>query len=109
MSGESTDALARMNRVLRTLRAGHRTLLRATAEDELLQSMCRVLVDEGGYRIVWIGYADDDAAKTIRPMAHAGAEAEFFKAAHFSWDAARPSVSGEAIRTGQASVYPVEF
>ena len=75
--------------MLRTLRAGHRMLLRASAEDELLQSMCRVLVDEGGYRIVWIGYAEDDAAKTIRPMAHAGAEAEFFRSAHFSWDAAR--------------------
>ena len=79
-----TGALARINRVLRTLRAGHRTLLRAVDEVGLLQSMCRVLVDEGGYRIVWIGYADDDDAKSIRPMAHAGQEAEFFAAARFS-------------------------
>jgi diguanylate cyclase (GGDEF)-like protein len=104
MSGHADDALATTNRVLRTLRAGHRVLLRATSEGELLQSMCRVLVDEGGYRIVWIGYADDDGAKTIRPLAHAGAEAEFFSRAHFSWDAARPSVSGEAIRTGSPSI-----
>ena len=99
-----TGALARINRVLRTLRAGHRTLLRAADETDLLQSMCRVLVDEGGYRIVWIGYADDDDAKSIRPMAHAGQEAEFFAVARFSWDAARPSVSGEAIRTGKPSI-----
>jgi diguanylate cyclase (GGDEF)-like protein len=98
------DALARANRVLRTLRAGHRTLLRATDEQDLLQSMCRVLVDEGGYRIVWIGYAEHDAAKSIRPMAHAGREAPFFATVRFSWDAARPSVSGEAVRTGQPSI-----
>ena len=92
--------------MLRTLRAGHRMLLRASAEDELLQSMCRVLVDEGGYRIVWIGYAEDDAAKTIRPMAHAGAEAEFFRSAHFSWDAARPSVSGGRPVVGIRNLVP---
>jgi len=98
------DALARTNRVLRTLRAGHRTLLRAIDEAGLLRAMCRVLVDDGGYSIVWIGYAEDDARKTIRPMAHAGREAEFFSSVHFFWDAARPSVSGEAIRTGKPSV-----
>ena len=98
------DALARTNRVLRTLRAGHRTLLRATDEKGLLQAMCRVLVDEGGYKIVWIGYAEHDQAKSIRPIGHAGLEANFFAAVRFSWDAARPSVSGEAIRTGKPSI-----
>ena len=98
------DALARVNRVLRTLRAGHRTLLRAAAEAELVQAMCRVLVDEGGYRIVWIGYADHDRERTIRPVAHAGSLASFFADAHFSWSDDRPSVSGEAIRTGKPSI-----
>ena len=97
-------SLARINRVLRTLRAGHRTLLRAADEQGLLQSMCRVLVDEGGYRIVWIGFAEHDEARSIQPAAHAGEEAAFFATARFSWDAARPSVSGEAIRTGKPSI-----
>jgi diguanylate cyclase (GGDEF)-like protein len=101
---DASDALARMNRVLRTLRAGHRALLRASDEQALLRTMCRVLVDEGGYLIVWIGYAEHDAARTIRPVAHAGREEAFFNAARFSWDVARPSVSGEAIRTGTPSI-----
>ena len=98
------DALARTHRVLRTLRAGHRTLLRATDERGLLADMCRVLVEEGGYRIVWVGYAEHDVERTIRPIAHAGAETDFFLAARFSWALERPSVSGEAIRTGQPSI-----
>jgi diguanylate cyclase (GGDEF)-like protein len=97
-------ASARINRVLRTLRAGHRTLLRAVDEQGLLHAMCRVLVDEGGYRIVWIGYAENDAGKSIRPAAHAGDERAFFATPRFSWDARRPSVSGEAIRTGKATI-----
>jgi diguanylate cyclase (GGDEF)-like protein len=102
----ATDAVSRINRVLRTLRAGHRTLLRASDEHELLQSMCRVLVDDGGYRIVWIGYAEDDDAKSIRPVAHAGAEAAFFATRRFSWAAERPSLSGSATRTAEPSMGP---
>jgi diguanylate cyclase (GGDEF)-like protein len=93
-----------MNRVLRTLRAGHRALLRATEEEGLLQTMCRVLVEEGGYLIVWIGYAEQDELKTIRPVAHAGREPEFFRTSRFSWDVGRPSVSGEAIRSGEPTI-----
>ena len=98
------EALARVNRVLRTLRAGHRTLLRAEAESDLLQAMCDVLAREGGYRIVWIGYAEHDPERTIRPMANAGGPASFFATAQFSWRVDRPSVSGEAIRTGKPSI-----
>ena len=94
------DALARTNRVLRTLRAGHRALLRADDEHGLLQRMCRVVVDEGGYAIAWIGYALHDAGKTIRGVGHAGAGQPFLAELKLSWDAADPSVSGEAIRTG---------
>ena len=99
-----SDSLARTNRVLRTLRAGHRTLLRANDERGLLLDMCRVLVLEGGYRIVWIGYAENDEARTIRPAAHAGDAPQFFTSSRFSWAPERPSVSGEAIRTGRPTV-----
>jgi diguanylate cyclase (GGDEF)-like protein len=103
-AAEAADTLARTNRVLRTLRAGHRALLRASDEQALLRTMCDVLADEGGYAIAWIGYAARDAAKTIRPLAHAGAHETFFAQLQLSWDASQPSVSGEAIRTGTASV-----
>lgn len=99
-SPEAPDALARTNRVLRTLRAGHRALLRASDEQALLHTMCRVLVDDGGYAIAWIGYVEHDEAKTIRCMAQAGAGEAFLAQLQLSWAAARPSVSGEAIRTG---------
>src|SRR5262252_5052800 len=82
---ESPGDLQRINRVLRTLRAGHRALLRADDEPALLGEMCRVIVEEGGYVMAWIGYAENDAAKTIRPVAHAGEEAGMLSAARLSW------------------------
>jgi diguanylate cyclase (GGDEF)-like protein len=98
------DSLARTNRVLRTLRAGHRALLRAGDERTLLNTMCAALVDAGGYAIAWVGFAEHDAQRSIVSIAHAGARADLFANLHLSWDVAEPSISGEAIRTGQPVV-----
>ena len=102
--GQDREALGRTNRVLRTLRAGHRALLRATDETMLIETMCKALVDAGGYPIAWIGYADDDAQRTIRIVGHAGVGEAMLARLQLSWDTARPSVSGEAIRTGTPAV-----
>ena len=103
---ETPDELQRINRVLRTLRAGHRALLRADSEPSLLQEMCRVIVEQGGYIMAWIGYAEHDTAKTIRPVAHAGFEQGMLLTAAFSWadDATGRGATGTAIRTGAPCV-----
>jgi PAS domain S-box-containing protein/putative nucleotidyltransferase with HDIG domain len=51
----SESHLRRVNRALRTLSAGNETLVRATSEQELLDDMCRVMVDVGGHVIAFIG------------------------------------------------------
>ena len=67
-------ALQRANRALRTISAGNQALIHASEENTLLQEMCDVAVQVGGYRMAWIGYARDDADKTIESMAQAGFE-----------------------------------
>ena len=98
------SALARSNRVLRTLGAGHRALLRAADEESLLESICNVLVEDGRYPVVWIGYVEHDAVGSIRAAAHAGLEGAFVASAHLSRDAGPPSVTAEAIRSGHAAI-----
>jgi len=44
---------------------------------ERLDELCRVIIQVGGYRFVWIGYAENDAQKTVTPVAHAGFEDGF--------------------------------
>ena len=53
-------ALQRLNRTLRTLSAAGTAVVRATTEKELLDDMCRVAVEIGGYRLAWIGFVEDD-------------------------------------------------
>jgi PAS domain S-box-containing protein/putative nucleotidyltransferase with HDIG domain len=67
-------SLHRFNRALKTLSSGNEALVRANNEQELLENMCRVLVSFGGYRSVWIGYADPKNAALIRAKAWAGHE-----------------------------------
>jgi PAS domain S-box-containing protein len=57
--------LERTNRVLRTLSKGNRTLVHATSEEELLSSVCRVLVEEGGYPYVWIVCSDKEGRLSV--------------------------------------------
>jgi diguanylate cyclase (GGDEF)-like protein len=89
-----------------TLSAGNRTLLRAQDELELLHDMCRVIVETGGYRLAFVGYAEQDDQKTIRWIASFGKEKEFIETLHFTWADTElgRTATGTAIRTGERSV-----
>lgn len=98
----------RVDRVLRVLSSCNQALVRATDESALLAEICRIVREVSGYPFVWVGYADEDAAKRVRPAAVAEAEAGalMFTTNHVSWDDAETGkgVTGTAIRTGQAIV-----
>jgi PAS domain S-box-containing protein len=67
-------ALQRSNRALRTLSECNQALIRADDELALLADLCRLVVHCGGYRLAWVGYVDDDALPSVRPVAQAGFE-----------------------------------
>ena len=97
------DNEARLNRSLRTISRCSRELFHARGEPELLQSICRILVETAEVDLAWIGYCEDDAEKTVRPVASAGNGADYLQRVHHSWgptQAGRGPV-GEAIRSGK--------
>jgi PAS domain S-box-containing protein len=98
--------LLQLNRTLRTLSAGNSSLVRATTEQELLNEMCRVCVEVGGYRLVSIGFVEHDEAKSGRPVAWAGEHAEYLQKANITWaDTERGrGPTGTAVRTGQTQI-----
>ncbi|HKQ31118.1 MAG TPA: EAL domain-containing protein, partial [Burkholderiales bacterium] len=70
---EMAGSLQRVHRSLRTLSAVNRVTARANDEQELLNLMCRAIVETGGYRMSWIGYAENET-KTVRAMSEFGYE-----------------------------------
>jgi PAS domain S-box-containing protein len=84
-----------------------RTALRSTSEKTLLEEACAIVVDMG-YRFCWIGEAEQDEQKTVRPLAWAGHEDGYLSAIKTSWsDSERGrNPAGAAIRTAQPAVVP---
>ncbi len=97
------EALRRAARARNVLGEGNRILVRANEESELIHEICRVVVEKGGYRLAWVGYAEQDQAKTVRPVAQAGFEEGYLGTAKITWaDAERGrGPTGTAIRTGK--------
>ncbi|MBI2306687.1 MAG: EAL domain-containing protein [Rhodocyclales bacterium] len=77
--------LQRLNRTLKVLSACNQALVRASSEPELLTDICAKLVEHGGYRLAWVGYAEHDAAKTVRPVAHAGGDGDYLARIRIVW------------------------
>lgn len=97
------DELVRLNRALRTVTASNRALVHATGEQDLLEAVCRIVVEEGGYRMAWVGMALDDEEKTVQPVAWAGHDDGYLASRKFLWadtDFGR-CATGRAIRSGK--------
>lgn len=100
--------LEHVSRALRTLSAGNRTMLRATEEQTLLDSMCQAIVVEGGYGMAVVWYREEGEHTLLRPMAESGCPGglEGLVRLGLSWadDERGQSVSPRAIRTGEVQL-----
>ena len=101
--GSAEQALARLVRELRAVSSCNQTLMRAVDEQTLLDDICRIVCKEAGYHMAWVGFAENDEAKTVRPVASAGFEDGYVERAAVTWadtERGRGPI-GTAIRTGR--------
>jgi hypothetical protein len=61
--------LHRINRVWRVRSICNRAITRSADESELLKRVRQTIIQAGGYRLAWVGYAQADS---VVPVAHAG-------------------------------------
>ena len=96
----------RINRILQALSASNQALVRAIDESTYLDEACRIIVEDCGYAMVWIGYAEDDEAKSVRPVASSGFDKGYLETLDVSWaDTERGrGPTGTAVRTGRPSL-----
>jgi two-component system sensor histidine kinase/response regulator len=95
--------LRKVNRASRLLGESSRVLIDSSNEAALLQRICDLAVDGGGYLMAWVGLAEHDSDKRVRPIARAGAGLEYLDDTKMSWadDATGQGPCGIAIRTRQ--------
>jgi PAS domain S-box-containing protein len=97
------EALNQLNRTLQTVYQCNHALVHAADEEELLHSVCRILVEVGGVRMAWVGYCEDDLEKTVRPVATAGYGLDYLNQVRISWSDGEEGCgpTGVALRTGR--------
>ena len=104
---QAEQARERVTRALRLVTDTNITLARSQDKAQLLQSICALICDKGGYLMAWVGYAQNDADLTVLPMAYAGFDAGYLASIQVSWSAASPfgqGATGVALRTGRTQV-----
>jgi PAS domain S-box-containing protein len=103
----TAENLQRLNRTLLARSKSSKAMMSATDEAWFLDEVCRIIVEDCGHALVWIGFAEQDEGRTVRPVAHAGFEEGYLESLKVTWsdsERGRGPV-GTAIRTGKPSVF----
>jgi len=95
--------LQSLNRTLLARSKSSKAMMNARDEAWYLNEVCRIIVEDCGHALVWIGFAEQDEGRTVRPVAHAGFEDGYLDSLKITWsdsERGRGPV-GTAIRTGK--------
>jgi PAS domain S-box-containing protein len=101
------DRARRVNRSLRVLSSCNMDVVGLQDEAAYLTQVCEAVIATGGYRMAWVGCANDDPEKSVRVLARAGADNGYLDGIVLSWDSEQASGRGPigmAIRTGRTQV-----
>ena len=97
------EHLQRVNKALKTVSECNMALVKAVDEQELLQTICNIIIKTGKYRLAWVGFAEQDAEKAVRPAAQAGYTEGYIDTVNITWADTEHGrgPTGTAIRTGE--------
>jgi sigma-B regulation protein RsbU (phosphoserine phosphatase) len=98
--------LVRLNRALRALSLCNEALIRTTDESTWLHDVCRIIIEEAGYRFCWVGRAEYDEARHVTAVAEAGADEGYLRAVHITWSSTEPHLgpTGTCIKTMERQI-----
>jgi PAS domain S-box-containing protein len=95
--------LQRVHRALRVVSAANKALTVASDVVAWLSQVCHTAMEVGGYAMAWVGFAETDEQKIVRPVAHAGLDKGYLEAANMTWkdEPHGRGPVGIAVRTGK--------
>jgi PAS domain S-box-containing protein len=100
------DELLQLNRTLNARSKSSKAMMHAHNELQYLNEVCRIITEDCGHLMVWIGYARDDERKTVEPMAYYGFDKGYIEQMNITWDDNERGrgPTGTSIRTGKPYV-----
>lgn len=103
---EKEKDLRSSNRALLALSGLNEAFITTHTEQELLDKACKIISSYGHYPLVWIGYAMDNEAQSVQPVAQHGFEIGYLENLKISWGDNKwgQGPTGKAIRAGKLAI-----
>ncbi len=80
---KTEERAAAINRIYALLSEINEVIVRVKNLEALLNELCRIAVEQGKFRMAWVGLMDKETS-TLRPVAHAGSENGFLSRVELS-------------------------
>ena len=102
---ETLKNYSQLNQTLLALRDSSQVMMHATDETDYLDNLCKIIIDDCGHSMVWIGITEEKGKKVI-PVAYAGFEEEYIKTLDITYEDTErgQGPTGTAIRTGKLCI-----
>lgn len=96
----------KLHRTYNALEKSSQLLSGTSDEETLLNEACRIIREDCGFALVWIGFAEHDEKKRIIPVAYSGIEEGYLEQLKLTWDDSDRGngPSGMAIKTGKVTI-----
>ncbi len=98
----------RYERLFRILKDVNQLIISAVDEEELLNSVCELLVEKAGFRMVWVGVPDEESGYVV-PLKVCGHDEGYVSGIRISMSALLPEgrgPTGTALREGRIIINP---
>ncbi|MBZ2164599.1 PAS domain S-box protein [Methanobacterium spitsbergense] len=94
-----------LNHTLMALRDSSFAMMHANDEDFYLDEVCRIIIEDCGHSMVWIGFTEEESKKVF-PVAYSGFEEDYLKTLNITCDDTErgQGPTGTAIRTGNVYI-----
>jgi len=103
---KAQEELLRLNRILDAQRKSSQAMMHSRNEQEYLNEICKIIIEDCGHAMVWVGYAQNDTQKSVKPVAHFGFDKGYIDQMNITWDESErgSGPTGTAIKTGKPSI-----
>ncbi|MGC1389879.1 MAG: ATP-binding protein [Bacteroidales bacterium] len=98
--------LLRLNRTLDAQSKSSQAMIHSNNELNYINAVCKIVVEDCGHTMVWIGYAQNDEYKNVEPVAYYGFDKGYIEQLNITWDDTERGrgPTGTAIRTGKLCI-----
>lgn len=103
---KAQEELLRLNRTLNAHSNSSHAMMHSTNEFDYLNEVCKIIIEDCGHSMVWVGYAQNDDHKSVKPVAYYGFDKGYIDQMNITWDDSERGrgPTGAAIRTGRPSM-----